>query len=343
MRAISVETRFSKALQTDIVRAVHHGQRRSRRWRSHNPCKTRDELERKLTLFTDPARAIPDGFPGERMLVLPRPRVREVLSKPGMSHLVVTDCGYFPEARSHGRIRRVPISQAVVIICARGKGWCSTEEGRFDVHAGQAIILPPHKVHSYGADAYDPWTLWWLHVDGRDIDGFLSSAGMTIEAPVRTLSDMYATVSLVAEVIQWMERDTTDSSLLSAAGAAWHLMALLASDRSSVGGTGAAIEQAANYLRGHANKRVSVTDLAAMAGLSNSHFATLFKDHTGFAVLHFQTQLRMSNAREFLDTTAMSVEEVARAVGYEDSFYFARLFKKVHGQSPSAYRKHDKG
>ena len=51
----------------------------------------------------------------------------------------------------------------------------------------------------------------------------------------------------------------------------------------------------------------------------------------------------MASARELLDTTTEPVEMIAHSVGYEDSFYFARQFKKIHGLTPSAYRKHDRG
>jgi hypothetical protein len=61
--------------------------------------------------------AVADGFPGQRMLVLPRPRVRAFLDEGGTNHLVVTDCGYFPRAQYHGRTRLIPISQAVVLVC----------------------------------------------------------------------------------------------------------------------------------------------------------------------------------------------------------------------------------
>ena len=294
-----------------------------------------------MALETDMSTVIPDGFPGQKMIVLPRPRVREVLAQPGTSHLVVTDCGYFPQAHLHGRVRQIPMSQTVIIFCVKGRGWCETNAGRFDVRAGQAIILPPYATHSYGAQEDDPWTLWWLHIDGDDILDFLTYYRMTTEAPVRNVSDMYETVSLVAEVIKWMERDTTNASLLAAAGAAWHLMTLLASDNAGSGDAGTAIARSAAYLRDHPNKRTNVTDLADMAGFSSSHFAALFKRHTGFAVGHYQTQLRMASARELLDTTNRSVEEIAHSVGYEDSYYFARQFKKVHGVPPSIYRKHD--
>lgn len=175
---------------------------------------------------------IADGFPGEQMLVLPAPRVQEALRLPGTSHLVVTDCGYFPEARSHGRTRTRPIGEAIIIVCTKGAGWCRTASGRFPVLAGQVLILPPGAPHSYGADEDDPWTLWWLHVSGRDLPEFLEAAGMTVDTPVRNLSDVFGVVARVAEVLKWMERDSTTASLLAAAGAAWHLMAPLLSDRS---------------------------------------------------------------------------------------------------------------
>lgn len=286
---------------------------------------------------------IADGFPGQRMLVLPRPRVREALQQPGTSHMVVTDCGYFPEAHSHGRVRTAPISQAVIIVCAKGSGWCETPAGRFPVTAGQVIILPPGHPHSYGSNEVTPWTLWWLHVTGRDLPEFLTAAGMTPDAPIRTPSDVYRVVALIAEVLQSMERDTTTASLLAAAGAAWHLMALLASDRSTGDGRYAAIDRAAEYLRTHIDDHVSVAELAAMSRLSSSHFAALFKSRIGYPALQYQTQLRMARARELLDTTDQSIAAVAAATGYPDSFYFARQFKMVHGVTPFGYRGQRKG
>ena len=286
---------------------------------------------------------IAEGFPGQRMLVLPRPRVREALQLPGTSHLVVTDCGYFPEAQSHGRSRHTPISQAVIIVVAKGSGWCRTDAGTFAVTAGQVIILPPGHPHSYGTDADDPWTLWWLHVAGRDLPEFLDAAGMTAESPVRALSDVYQVVALIAEVLHWMERDSTTQSLLAAAGAAWHLMALLASDRAPGNQRSGAIDQAAQFLRDHIDERIDVTQLAAMVRLSPSHFAALFKKQIGYPVLQYQTQLRMARARELLDTTDLPIAQVSSAAGYADSFYFARQFKRVHGVTPFRYRAQHKG
>lgn len=293
--------------------------------------------------FADAA-LIRDGFPGQRMLVLPRPRVQQALSQAATRSLLVTDCGYFPHAHHHGRSRSTPIRQMVVIVCARGRGWCQTSAGSFAVSSGQMILLPPGQPHSYGTDESDPWTLWWAHMDGSSVADFVHVAALTNATVVRTVPDMYGTVGLIAEVVRWMERDSTDASLLRAAGAAWHLLATVVSARSmTVGGTDAAIERSATYLRDHVNRRVNVADLAAMAGMSSSYFAALFKQYTGVPAMAYQTQLRMARARELLHITFRSIDDIALAVGYQDPFYFARQFKKIHGVTPSAYRRTHKG
>ncbi|MFE4951927.1 AraC family transcriptional regulator [Leifsonia sp. NPDC056665] len=286
---------------------------------------------------------IAEGFPGQRMLVLPPTQARQFLANPASPRLVVTNIGYFPHAASHGRSRPVPIQQAIVLVCVDGKGWCETPSGRFGVETGDAVVLPPGYPHSYGADIERPWTLWWFHVSGPEVAAFLDGAGMNIDGPVRRPASLYQITSLISECLQWMERDQTHASLLAAAGAAWHALALLATDLARGGGLDRAIDDAAAYLRQHPQSQVRVEELAAMARLSTSYFAALFKERMGMPVLRYQTQLRMSRARELLDTTDEPISVVAERVGYIDSFYFARQFKKIHGSTPREYRAEHKG
>ncbi|WP_158274528.1 AraC family transcriptional regulator [Cellulomonas sp. WB94] len=286
---------------------------------------------------------VPDGFPGQRLLVLPRPRVREYLAQSGSGDLVVTDCGYFPRAHSHGRRRHSPIGQVIVMMCVDGAGWCETPAGRFTVEAGQAVILPPGVPHAYGADADDPWTVWWFHLAGPHLPEFLSAAKMTAANPVRRVHNLYQIVSLITEIVRWLERDSTTPSLLVASGAAWHALTLLAADRGVGDLSVDVVEESAQYLRTHVAERVTVAQLAAMASLSASHFAAVFKRHMGYPVLQYQTMLRMARARELLDLTDRTIATIAGEVGYPDSFYFARQFKKFHGVTPREYRRQHKG
>ncbi|MGO4586744.1 helix-turn-helix domain-containing protein [Arthrobacter sp. 2RAF6] len=285
-----------------------------------------------------------EGFTGQRMSVLPRPRVRQALDSAATSNLVVTDCGYFPRARNHGRTRYKGITQAVILLCVKGSGWVRVDgHAATELNAGEAAILPAGIPHSYAASVPEPWSLWWLHVEGPAVAGFIAAFNPRTLPVIRRMADPVRLASLASEVVTWHEKDTTDASLVASSGAAAHLLSLLAAEQLPGPGVHTAVESVADHLRNNITTHASVEDLAAMAGLSRSHFAALFKERVGVSVLQYQTQLRMRRARELLDTTNTPIERIAGLVGYDDPFYFARMFKKVHGISPRQYRNHEKG
>jgi transcriptional regulator GlxA family with amidase domain len=93
------------------------------------------------------------------------------------------------------------------------------------------------------------------------------------------------------------------------------------------------------YMMEHLHQPLQVATLAAQANFSLSHYFALFKQQTGMAPMIFFIHLRMNHARELLDSTHSSVKEIAGALGYDDPFYFSRVFKSVHRMAPSEYRR----
>jgi AraC-like DNA-binding protein len=92
------------------------------------------------------------------------------------------------------------------------------------------------------------------------------------------------------------------------------------------------------YMTQHLNQPLQVAVLAALANVSPSHYFALFKRQTGCAPMGYFIRLRMERARALLDTTSSSVKEIAALLGYQDPFYFSRLFKSVNQVAPSQYR-----
>jgi transcriptional regulator GlxA family with amidase domain len=100
----------------------------------------------------------------------------------------------------------------------------------------------------------------------------------------------------------------------------------------------ARIEQSVAYMSQHLNRPLQVATLAARVSISPSHFFALFKRRIGLAPMDYFTRLRMERAGQLLETTSLSVKEVAAELGYDDPFYFSRVFKSVHQLAPSDYR-----
>jgi AraC family transcriptional regulator of arabinose operon len=288
--------------------------------------------------------SLASGFPGERISVLPRPRVAQARSEPIGARLLATDCGYFPRATAHVRARPAGSEQTIVVVCTEGRGWCELPGRTLPVTPGHALVIPAGTPHRYGADAEDPWTVWWVHVTGDDVPELLRAGEVGADGAVLVARDLSRLVSLVDEALSAMERDDSSSSLQLASGAAWHLLARLVAGRHSVAaGRVDPVAVAIAHLQDVYADNVSVARLAAQAGLSVSHFSSLFRRATGCGPREYQTRLKMSRGRELLDTTDLPVASVARMVGYEDPFYFSRQFRAVHGLTPSEYRGRAKG
>lgn len=279
-----------------------------------------------------------DGFPGQRLHVLPSPLAKQALQQGPTSRLLVSDAGYFPHAAKHGRIRKSGAAQAIVIVCVAGSGWCELDGVRHDVREGHVLLIPPRQAHRYFADENDPWSIWWLHAVGGDLDDLLTAIGLSVARPTAPLTDPVRAAGLIETACDALARDETSASLTAAAGAAWHLLALLAADRHQRSLGDASINRIQNHLREHLAEPFSVNELAESAGFSTSHFSARFHAVTGFSVTEYVKRLRMARARALLITSDLSIAEIAAGVGYPDQFYFSRQFRAVTGSSPRDFR-----
>ena len=94
-----------------------------------------------------------------------------------------------------------------------------------------------------------------------------------------------------------------------------------------------------NDIRNHYTEDIQLTTLASKYSVSIARLSTEIKKKIGMTFSDYVTQLRIQRAKELLSDETMSVGEIAEIVGYNDYFYFIKVFKKVQGISPSKYRK----
>jgi transcriptional regulator GlxA family with amidase domain len=82
-----------------------------------------------------------------------------------------------------------------------------------------------------------------------------------------------------------------------------------------------------------------VAAMTERSGLTSRTFARRFQAATGRRPIDYVQALRIEGARERLETDTMPVDDVGYAVGYEDPAFFRRLFKRMTGMTPAAYRR----
>lgn len=99
------------------------------------------------------------------------------------------------------------------------------------------------------------------------------------------------------------------------------------------------MEKALTYLRAHFREDVPIDTLCKICGMSRPSFFRLFKKEFGITVSQFIQEQRVVEAQRLLTTCQDSIGEIGRYCGWDDQFHFSRIFRKVTGISPSAFRK----
>jgi len=98
------------------------------------------------------------------------------------------------------------------------------------------------------------------------------------------------------------------------------------------------VRRAVEEIELHLSHQVSTPELAERFGVSASTLARRFKAETGKTVAAYVAAQRAERAAQLLTTTGQSIQDVALFVGYEDPNYFVKVFRAVHGMTPTAYR-----
>jgi transcriptional regulator GlxA family with amidase domain len=101
----------------------------------------------------------------------------------------------------------------------------------------------------------------------------------------------------------------------------------------------AAIANAQSWLSTHFSVASPVEEMVRRSGIAGRTFKRRFKEATGFAPIDYVQRLRIEDAKRRLERTNAPADEISWQVGYEDAAFFRRLFKRMTGLTPGAYRR----
>lgn len=99
------------------------------------------------------------------------------------------------------------------------------------------------------------------------------------------------------------------------------------------------IQTAKGYIDLNFEKHLTLENVASQVYVSASYLSTVFKKETGVNFSEYLTNVRMENAKRFLDDTQYTVSQIAEMVGYKDVKHFSSVFQKYYQVSPAQYRK----
>lgn len=292
-----------------------------------------------------------DGFQGEWQVVLPPMIVEMEKNDQLVSSLYVTDIGYYPCASHHYRDRKVPIGQYVLIYCVNGKGWYKVNGSEYKVQKGQFFILPPNVPHSYGAAKNDSWTIYWIHFSGEYAPIYAEGMQTPQNINVATNSRIMDRINIFEEILLTLQSGDSLEHLRYASSLLHHFLAsmrYLGQFRKSQPTSNVSFhessdadvicERTIHFMKENIENRISLHHITDYTGYSQSHLSAIFKKHTGMSPLAYFNKLKIERACLLLRDTGLKINQICLKLGFDDQYYFSRLFSKTMGMSPTAYR-----
>lgn len=285
-----------------------------------------------------------DGFEGEKYICIPESAWKKAIKdNPLMSQLYITYMGYFPKAAYHYRERQNGCKDNILIYCTRGKGWFILNNQRFEVGPNEFIIVPSTKVKmSYGSDENDPWTIYWVHFSGKDMDAFNKSFNINLYDGARQILLNEKGLQLWEAMYQNLQLGYSKDNLTNTNLCLYHFLAtFLYPDKHAnikIQDEKDMIKETILYMQNNLNAKLTVEDMAHKNGFSTSHFSSLFRKSTGMSPLDYFIHLKLQKACVLLYRSENRIKDIANTIGYDDPFHFSRLFKKNMRVSPNQYR-----
>ena len=258
--------------------------------------------------------------------------------------LIVTSCGTYrlktvkrlPTWRPKGRLDY----QLLYIVSGKGHFYFHGEDRV--VYAGRMVLIQPRQEQRYEYFGEDKPEVYWVHFTGSDVKNILRSYNIPMDDPI-FYSGASSTYSyLFKEMIHELQNCKTGYEDLLTMYLR-QIFLLVQRTRQEERPTVSTyiqeeMEFARRYFNEHYNEPISIQEYAESRNMSVCYFQRNFKQIVKHTPMQYLLTIRVNNAASLLETTDYSMAEIAAIVGYEDSLYFSRLFRKIMGVSPRDYR-----
>jgi AraC-like DNA-binding protein len=239
----------------------------------------------------------------------------------------------------NGRI----LKEYQLIYIPKGSGYFESEScKRQKITAGTMIFLFPNEWHTYEPDKDTGWVEYWVGFRGVHIDNRIKAGFFSPKKAVFHLGFSSAIISLYEEILTHAAEEKSgyqqliSSIVLYVLGLVWFMYR-----NESFNDSFAVIKinEARAIMKQAIDEDISPKEIAENLGVGYSWFRKMFKKYVDVSPAFYQANLKFLRSKELLDTTDLSITEIAYKLNFESVGKFSTFFHKREGIPPLMYRK----
>lgn len=270
--------------------------------------------------------------------------------------IVVTTVGYqliphdssYPRSqhpKSHifnpknGRI----LKEYQLVYISKGGGYFESQScKRQRIEAGTMILLFPNEWHTYEPDKSTGWFEYWVGFRGIHIDNRVKNGFFAPKSPIFHLGFSSSIIGLYEDIANYAQEERSgyqqiiSSIVLYILGSVYYKNKnLILNDSFAIN----KIDDARNIMKQEIESNISPEEIAERLGVSYSWFRKMFKQYVDVSPAQYQLNLKFLRSKELLDTSELSITEIAYMLNFENASQFSTFFRKKEGIPPLQYRK----
>ena len=234
-------------------------------------------------------------------------------------------------------VRRNRFDYYLLAVVDSGALYFQYDGDRFEVHAGEVLLIDCRKPHVYGAIGHVSFR--YIYFRGGSCEEYyrlLSGTEAYFHRPVCSVEMQSAMQSVFALVTDEMYDEHRISVQLYRI-----LSELSRQDGRGESLQNAAVLQAITYMEHHFFEKLTIAQIADHVNLSEYYFSRLFRRCTSVSPHEYVVNLRITMARQLLAGTQKSVECIAEECGFHSTTNFIRSFREHVGCTPKQFRKEE--
>ncbi len=222
-----------------------------------------------------------------------------------------------------------------------GNGFFEIGGKHYKIKEGDMFCLFKNELLAYGADKKDPYTYYWVGIDGMNAKRLLELIGFSVENPVIHFAD-----ERIVSIFQKLKNallENNFANLVKAEGHVYELISLLLSFKPQFlrpleTASERIVSLTIEYINRNYNDNITITEIAKQLGFCRNYLSVIFKKQMGVSPMEYLMNYRISRAQIML-AEKMSVTETAINCGFPSISNFSMQFKKIVGVTPYVYKK----
>lgn len=257
----------------------------------------------------------------------------------GNDELTMNQCGYDQCRPNHSFGPEVRDYYLIHYIIS-GKGFYEVGNRTYHLSEGDGFLICPNIPTYYEADKKEPWGYTWIGFSGSKVKSYLMECSLSEEKPIFTYNNSNNLRKCFANIIN-IKPESNIQLEIRLYSLLYNFFSLISENKKdyvSKSYKDKYVQDALDYIHNHYSSNIKVADISNELGLNASYLGSLFKRYYNTSPKSYLVNYRVEKACELMWDNKKNIGEIAYSVGYSDPLLFSKMFKKIKGVSPTAYR-----